>query len=423
MNRRKFLKYMAGGTAGLVLGSSRLGPSLVRAQTTPGVTSDEIVIGMSAAFLGNNAALGSEIYRGAQAVYSEVNAQGGINGRQITVVPMDDGYQPNPAVQNTLKLVEDTGVLFLSNYVGTPTLVAALPIMQLFREDDLFLVGNFTGAQTQREAPFVDQVFNVRASYRQEMTNLVDKLWSVGFRKFGVFYQIDAYGRSGTDGVVRGLAKHGSEIVAEATYRRGASFDTDMSIAVNHLREADVEIVLCTGAYQGCGAFIRAARDNDWNIPISNVSFVNSDAMLGLLKGASEQNGKDYTTNLINTQVMPNYDDETLPGVQLYRQLMDKWQPAIPEGLRDPKYTPQPYSFVSLEGFMNARVVVEALRQAGSTPTRSSVYSALETLNFDLGINAPLTFSPDDHQGLDAVYYTKVENGKWVPILDWSALA
>jgi hypothetical protein len=198
----------------------------------------------------------------------------------------------------------------------------------------LTLVGAFTGAQPQREPPYVDYVFNIRASYRQEMMALVDQFWRAGAREFGVFYQIDAYGRSGTDGVARGLARRGATIAAEATYSRGASFEDDMSLAVKALQESRVDVVMCTGAYQGCAAFIRSARDLGWNVPISNLSFVGSEALLGLLSERGRKTGRDYTRALVNSQVVPSYDDLTLPGVREYRALMDKNNPAIPHSLR-----------------------------------------------------------------------------------------
>ena len=201
MQRRKFLKYLAGGATSVLVGSHFSAPLVGLAQTSSavGVTDEDIKIGMSAAFSGASAALGTEYYRGAQAVYDEVNANGGIFGREVRVVALDDGYVPAQTLDNTLRLVEE-GVFCLSNYVGTPTLSRALPIIKAFQDDGLILVGNLTGAQTQREAPYVEQVFNVRASYRQEMAALVEQFWALGLRKFGVFYQIDAYGRSGTEG-------------------------------------------------------------------------------------------------------------------------------------------------------------------------------------------------------------------------------
>src|SRR5438045_9262997 len=126
------------------------------------------------------------------------------------------------------------------------------------------------------------------------MMALVERFWSLGARSFGVFYQIDAYGRSGTDGVARGLAQRGARITAEATYPRGAKFTDDMSPAVHALQKAGVDVVLCTGAYQGCGAFVRSARAAGVLPPVSNLSFVGADAMLALLVKPGRRKGGHY---------------------------------------------------------------------------------------------------------------------------------
>jgi len=437
MDRRRFLGLTSSIVAGGSLAAAgnrawgqapRPGPKPAAASqseppgaSAPGVSARDVKIGMSAAFKGAQAGLGTELWRGASAYYTEMNARGGLNGRQLTVIALDDDYQPDPCVRNTIQLLEQDPAFFLSNYVGTPTLTRALPIIK--RYGDAILVGNFTGAQPQREAPYVDFVFNIRASYRQEMAALVERFWALGARKFGVYYQIDAYGRSGTDGVERALAQRGTRIVSEATYVRGAKFDEDMTPAVSVLRQAGCDVVLCTGAYQGCGAFVRTARDAGWPVPISNVSFVGSDAMLALLLKQGKATGRDYTRALVNSQVVPSYDEVSLPCVVEYRALMDKHNPVLPEALRDKTYAPQRYSFISLEGFINAKVVAEGLRRAGHNPTRAGLRQALESMrNVDLGIGAPLSFGPERHQGLDSVYFTRVEAGRWVPVTDWTAV-
>ena len=436
MNRRRFLGFLAGTATTISLARAASGQARLDGRapgnepprtgggvaSAPGITATEIRIGMSAAFRGTAAGLGTEFYRGAQTYYDEVNLRGGVHGRAISVVALDDHYEPNPCVKNTIQLLEREQVFMLSNYVGTPTLTRALPVLKRYADQQVVLVGNFTGAQPQRESPYVEQVFNIRASYRQEMMALVDRFWALGARSFGVYYQIDAYGRSGTDGVARGLAGHGAKIVAEATYPRGAKFSDDMTPAVHALQKAGVDVVLCTGAYQGCGAFVRSARDAGFLVPISNVSFVGSDAMLKLLVQHGKTTGRHYTRALVNSQVVPSYDDGSLPGVAEYRALMERHNPGVPETLRDSAYTPQRLSFISLEGFVNAKVIVEALRRAGPQPTRLSFRQALESLRtFELGIGAPLTFGPERHQGLDSVYFTRVEGERWVPIADWSA--
>jgi len=429
--RRRFFRLAAGGITGAVLArtsaAARARDASSPQTSTPrlAVASRTIKIGMSAAFTGTAAALGAELYRGAQAYYDEVNDRGGIHGRPISVTVLDDRYEPLPCVMNTLRLLEEEGVFLLSGYVGTPTLTRALPFIKQYaqeHDEDLAVVGVFTGAQPQREHPYVEYVFNIRASYRQEMMALVDQFWRAGAREFGVFYQIDAYGRSGTDGVARGLARRGTTIAAEATYARGARFEDDMSLAAKTLREGRVDVVLCTGAYQGCAAFIRSARDLGWNVPISNLSFVGSEALLDLLSEHGRQTGRDYTRAIINSQVVPSCDDLTLPGVREYRALMDKNNPAIPHALRDPGYIPRSYSFAGLEGFINAKVIVEGLRRAGPHLTRRGFRQGLESMHdFDLGIGAPLSFGANRHQGLDSVYFTHAESNRWVPITDWKA--
>src|SRR5437762_6559010 len=246
MDRRRFLGVVARtGAAGIALGASLPGQGWAG---TPGVTAREVRIGMSAAFKGTAGGLGAEFYRGAQAFYQDLNARGGVHGRAVSVVALDDGYEPIPCMNNTIRLVERENVFFLSNYVGTPTLTRALPMIKRYADQHVILVGNFTGAQPQREPPYGEYVFNIRASYRQEMMALVDRFWELGARKFAVYYQIDAYGRSGTDGVARGLAQRGARIVAEATYPRGAGFEDGVTAAVKALLQAGPEVVLCTGA-------------------------------------------------------------------------------------------------------------------------------------------------------------------------------
>ena len=357
MNRRGFIgSVLSTGLASVVL-----------PRTAAQAQAGEIRIGMSAAFRGAAAGLGSELYRGAQAYYSrDQRAWRPLRAARSRWSRSTTATTRTRASATPSSCWTEEKVFLLSNYVGTPTLTRALPVIKQYADQGVVLVGNFTGAQPQREAPYVDQVFNVRASYRQEMSALVERFWQAGARRFGVYYQIDAYGRSGTDGVARALAARNAKIVAEATYVRNAKFEEDMTIAVQALREAGSEVVLCTGAYQGCAAFVRSARDAGWTAPISNVSFVGSDAMLGLLVKHGRAKGRDYTRALINSQVVPSYDDTVLPGVLEYRALMDKHNPQVPEALRDAAYAPQKYSFISLEGYVNARVIVEALRRAGS---------------------------------------------------------
>jgi branched-chain amino acid transport system substrate-binding protein len=385
---------------------------------------DDIVLGMSAAFKGPSRGLGIELYRGSMAYFEEINRLGGVHGRKIVIKAYDDGYNPIPAVENTVRLIEKDDPLLLYGYVGTPTVTRVLPLLKLHSKNNLYLFFPFTGALPHRQPPYDEFVFNLRASYHQETAATVDHFLRIGRKRIGVFYQIDAFGRGGWDGVRTALAEHGLAIVEEATYKRGTLFSGDMREQVNILRKVDVDAVICVGAYAGCAAFIRDARDAGWDVPITNVAFVGSDNLLSLLVEHGKTNGKDYTRNLINSQVVPNYDRLELPAVKQYRELMDRYQPMPPRTLIEEGYQPFRYGYVSFEGFLNAKLLVEILQGMGEPVNRARLRETVESIkNLNLGIDEPVSFGRNKHQGLDRVYFATVQDGRFVRLVDWKRWA
>lgn len=388
--------------------------------TARGQAEPPIRLGMSAAFTGASKNLGIELYRGAKAYFDHINQAGGVNGRPLVIQTYDDGYNPIPAIRNTVRLVNQDNVFLLFNYVGTPTVTRALPLLKVYRDKFLYLFFPFTGAQPHREPPYRQYVFNLRASYRQETEGLVDHFVKIGRTRFGIFYQADAYGRSGWDGTRRALEKYNLRIVAEATYPRGLDYTETLKPQVDILRQKDPEVIISIGAYAACAAFIRDARDAGWHVPIANISFVGSESMLRLLQQSSEATGRDYTSNLINSQVVPSYHDTSLSAVREYRDLIDIYNPTPPSHFMMPGYESPRYSFVSFEGFLNAKLLVEILNRIGSHLVTARIPEAVARVrNYDLGINTPITFGADRHQGLNRVYYTTVEAGQFVTLTNW----
>ena len=384
-----------------------------------GVSDTEIVLGMSAAFSGPSRGLGIELFRGASAYFTHVNRNGGVWGRKVTLLTYDDGYQPDPSVENTMTLMLTDRVFALFGYVGTPTVTRVLPMLKKFQERKVFLFFPFTGAQPQREPPYGEFAFNLRASYRQETGGLVDNFVRIGRRRIAVFYQADAYGRSGWAGVRRALKSHGEKIVGEATYRRGQKFTGSLRQQVEILKPARPDAIICIGAYAACAAFLRDAADLGLRVPIANLSFVGSE---NLLKLVSDGQGDDdrYTRLLVNSQVVPSYEDVSMPAVREYREMMRRYDPEAPEELLKESYTPFPHSFVSLEGFLDAKLMVEVLRRLGNDPDRSRLESAVFTVrDFDLGVGERVSFSPERRQGLQGVHYTIVEDGRFVTLDNW----
>jgi branched-chain amino acid transport system substrate-binding protein len=377
-----------------------------RTQIRPPATKDykavnaQIIVGVSNVQSGPSRSLGQNLLRGSAAYFELVNARGGVYGRRISIVLKDDKYEPDPAVQNTNELIEKEKSFFLFDYVGTPTLTRVLPLLKYYEKEKIVNVAPFTGADPQRKPPYDKFVFNIRASYREETRALVRYLYDKGYRRIGFLGQADAYGKSGEIGVEDALAELNLKPVETVSYRRNQPFEADMTAQVNILRQAGADAVIAVGVYGSCGAFIRDARMAGWEVTVANVSFVGAEVLLDKLRATSKTAGRDLTSNLINSQVVPSPDDVRYPLVVDYRAHL----------------APENYGFVTMEGWLNAVVVTEALHRAGPSPSREDFTRAMESLHgWDPGLGVNLEFSSASHQGLHRVWLTRTEKGRWVP--------
>jgi branched-chain amino acid transport system substrate-binding protein len=397
----------------------------------------EIRLGMSADFSASARALSIELYRGAMAYLVPVNKAGGVNGRRVVITAYDDQYDPDLAIRNTLKLMDQDNVFALFGYVGTPTMNRTLPLLRMHRAKNFLLFFPFTGASTNRIPPYDQLSFNLRASYDQETKGLVDHFIAVHRTRIAVFYQADAYGRAGWAGVRDALAKYGLEIAGEATYRRGSPFDQSYDRQVAIMQRLQPDAVVCVGTYPACAGFVRDMRDRGVECPVATISFVGGEAMLKLLSAAERKLNKDYTSRLVSSEVVPSYHDESVPAVREYREAMDRYRDAImpPDSLIYPngktaerEYELLPYSFVSLEGYLDAKLFVAILQRMGSNPKRADLAQAVLTMgDFDLGMGQPLSFggTTGRRQASDQVYYSVVKDDHFVPLRDseWEAWA
>ena len=346
-----------------------------------GVTADTILIGQSAALSGPAQELGKEMKSGAEAYFDVINKSGGINGRKIKLVSIDDGYEPDKAAANTKKLINDDKVLALFGYVGTPTSNASLPILT---EAKVPFIGAFTGAQSLRE-PFNRYVFNVRGSYFDETEQIVGHLVQQGIKKIAVFYQNDAYGKAGLAGVERAMKKRKLDIAVTATVERNT---TDVSAAVAALAKSNTDAIIMISAYKSCAAFIKTMKLAGALQQFWNVSFVGSKAL-------SNELGEDGRGVQIS-QVVPFPWSDVNPIVREYQKRI---------GGREL------YSFTSLEGYIAAKVLVEGLKRAGKNPTRESLVDGLASMGkVDLG-GFTVNYTPTNHNGSSYVDLTIISRG------------
>jgi len=350
---------------GLAAASLLAAPTLLKAQGN-----NKIILGQSAAFTGPAAELGIQFHQGARIWFDQVNAQGGIAGKAIEIKTLDDGYEPDRCAANTQKLIsEDVFALF--GYIGTPTSLAALPLLS---KAQVPFIAPFTGAMGLRE-PFNKQVFHLRASYNDETALIVKQLTNLGLKKIAVFYQNDAYGKAGLDGVTLALDKLGLKPVAQATVERNS---VDVAAAVRTLNAAGPDAVVQISAYKSCAAYIRAARQAGFGGTFFNVSFVGTQAL-------ADELGKDGA-GVVVSQVMPS-------PYSLARPIAREFSEAVKKAGGNAQA-----NFSSMEGYLAAKVVTEGLKRAGTRMnSREGLIQGIEAIGSQNLGGFQLNFSASQH--------------------------
>jgi len=337
-----------------------------------GVTDTTITIGQSAAFSGPAAQLGEAIRDGAQVYFDQVNSQGGVHGRKIKLISLDDGAEPYPAICNTRKLIDEHKVFALFGYVGTPTSYIALPVVASAKVP---FFAPFTGAEGLRK-PFNKYVFNIRSGYDDETEKLVDWLVSQRKKKIALFYQNDSYGRAGYDGVKAAMDRRKLEIIGLGIVERNTA---DVDHAVKSLAALRPDAIILVSDYKSSAAFVKEMNKTGLRPEYLNVSFVGSAALAAEL--GSESHG------VIISQTVPYPWDPGFSVAMEYTTLVQT---------QSLKIRP---SFNNVEGYIAAKAFVEGLRRAGRDLTREKFIAALDTFNnVDLG-NFYVSFSPTNHNG------------------------
>ena len=342
-----------------------------------------IVLGQSCALTGPAKDLGLEMRGGLLAAFSKVNDEGGVNGREIRLLSRDDGYEPDLAMRNTRELITRDHVLMLIGEVGTPTSKAVAPIIEKYR---IPFFAPFTGADLLRE-PFSRYVINVRASYFQEMERLASYLIEKKkITRIACFYQNDSYGFAGLRGIEIALEKRGMRLVSTGSYERNT---VAVMGGLKEIYKAEPEAVILVGAYAACAEFIKLSKTKvSPDLLFCSISFVGTESLMETLGG--------YGRNVIVSQVLPRPHDLTIPLVREYQAAMRQYQHDVP------------LSFTSFEGYIAGKLFARIALDVRGVLTREKFIDTMERVGtFDLG-GLVLQFGPSDHQGLDAIYLTRI---------------
>ncbi len=370
---RHFLRFSL-----LVLGLTFVMPF---ASAEDGVSSSTIVIGQSVSLSGSTGSLGEEMRQGALAYFEQINRQGGVNGRRIVLKTMDDAYDVNRTTANVKHLIENDKVFALFGLRGTAHTNAAAKI---FTPAKVPLVGTFSGAQSLRE-PFNRYIFHARASYAEETERLITQITSLGMKKIAVFYQNDGYGKEGRAAAEAAVKRHSLELVAVGTVEPNSS---DVNSAVDAIAKIEPQAVIMYANYKASAAFVRKMHAIKAYPQFMSLSIVDTSALAREL--GNEARGIGIS------QVVPY-------PFSISTQITKEYQFAM-KALSEKTG----YSFISLESYIDAKILVEALRRAGKDITREKLITALESMTrYDIG-GYVLSYSANNHEGSKLVDLTVI---------------
>lgn len=379
----------------LSLGSGRL-------QSAQADTPGEIVFGMSTVLTGGTENLGKDMQRGVLAGFDRANRQGGVNGRKLRLITLDDGYEPVRTGPNMRHLLEKDNVLTIIGNVGTSTAIVAVPLVN---EEKTLLFAAFSGGPILRNDPPDHYVINFRASYAEETIAMVDALIDDGGLKppeIAFFTQRDGYGEAGFVLGISALKRHGlidPKSILHVGYERN-TLAVESAVASLLMAHRAPRAVIMFGTYAPCARFIRLCRASDLNPLFLNVSCVGSGSLADSL-GKTE-------SHLVVTQVVPGPKDDSIPIVREYQADLAAMDPSASAGYGD------------LEGYIAARIVTLALTRMKGPPTREGIVDALEGLGrFDIGLGESLYLSHTSHQACHRIWPTLLKGNRFEPFV-WS---
>jgi len=352
----------------------------------PGITDTTITLGMSAPLSGPNGAYGLDMRQTISAYFEQINKAGGVNGRKLELIALDDGYETERAVANTKTLIKDKNVFALLAYYGSSPTTETMNTV--FGPAKVPLVGTISGAATLREPSTSNAntryMFNVRASYADEAEVIVNQMLSLGLKNIAVLYQNDGFGKSGLEGVTAALKRHDLAPSAVGTVERNS---LDVTKAVEAIAKVKPQAVVMVTLYKPTAAFVKAMKQAGQYPMLMTLSPVGAELLVQELGADARGIGV--------SQVVPYPWNNVVPVVRDYQKLSDKGN----------------YSYYGMEGYLMARTMIEGLKRAGKDLTREKLVTSLESMNgTDLG-GYRVNYGPSTRLGSRFVELTVIGQG------------
>ena len=360
--------------------------TLYTVTSAQGISKTEIVLGQTADFSGPQAALVKETTAAAKAYFDKINSQGGVAGRKIVLTSLDDRYDVKRTVENATKLIDEKQVFALMLPRGTANAEALLPLLTDRRVP---LLGPVGGSKALHEPPN-RYLFNIRPQYRTEAERIVGQLTAQGITKIGIVYTDDAFGKDALQGAIDGLKTRKLEPTGLVSIERGS---VNVDAAVKLIGKGEPSAIIGPCIAKPCVALVKGLRKAgimSTFVSLSNTSAPSYISDLG-----------DDSRGVMVSQVFPFPESTVIAVSREFGQLADAAK--------------LPKNYSSMEGFIAAKIMVEAIKRAGKDPTRESMVAALESFKqLDLG-GFVIGFGPKDRTGNDFVELTMVgKHGKFI---------
>lgn len=352
--------------------------------------SKTIKIGASLPQTGIIKSWGNSVNSGANAYFKFANDTNLLKDKKINFISYDDKYEPELTQENINELVFKDKVFALFGFVGTPTVKNVLPTLY---DEEIPFFAPFTGASFLRDEN-KNTFINLRSSYEEEIEEIISYLTKVkNIDKIAVFYQNDDFGEEGYISILKSLKKRNLSLVAEGSYKRNT---LSITHAFNEIKDASPQAIIMVGAYKANALFVKKAKEDEnlKDILFSSISFGDADEMVKKLK-----NLNTTSDNIIFSQIVPNYKNIRLPIIQEYQALMKKYYPNEQLG------------FISLEAFLSAKVLVNAISRIKGDITRKKLIYALQTTPPYLLDGLKLEYK--NSQLLNEIYLFKYENNEF----------
>jgi len=335
-----------------------------------------IKLGMSNALSGPTASLGQELKKGAVVYFNKLNKRNGVNGHLIELISLDDGYEPKNTVINTKSLIEQQ-VIALFGYVGTPTSYAIMPMLE---KSNIPYLMPFTGADFLR-SPKRSNIFNLRASYYQELLAQIDYLIAKKeLNNIALVIQADEFGLAAQREINKILSRKKLKLTFTTRYRRNTD---DIEDALIRLTDQPIDAVIFVGTSQPFIRLINLAHQQDLDILFTSLSFIGAHSL---------QNKIPSSSKIVLSEVVPAPSECQW---ELCQQFITDMTNA---GYSD-------LNRVQLEGYLNAFVFSQVAKQCGDTLSRQCLIKQFEQYNYqDKALN--INFSNNSHQGLQQVYFS-----------------